>query len=130
MPVSMCASYGCLVIPACFLCVGLPFHMLVCVVQSVGFLLQGHPGSYNGVYRKVSEHNGWPVLQNAEGRYCYRFQLSDAWFLEAKFTPEIDRHHARIVSSEGPLPSGDQTWEQWNGTKSVSYTHLTLPTKA
>eukprot|EP01044_Picomonas_judraskeda_P037310 COSAG03_NODE_16875_length_390_cov_0.670103_1_plen_109_part_10 len=33
---------------------------------SVGFTLMGHPElSFNGLYRKVSEHKGWPVLKNA-----------------------------------------------------------------
>eukprot|EP01046_Picozoa_sp_COSAG06_P072977 COSAG06_NODE_21604_length_751_cov_1.095092_1_plen_92_part_01 len=32
---------------------------------SVGFMLKGHPlPVFNGAYRKVSEHKGWPVLKN------------------------------------------------------------------
>eukprot|EP01043_Picozoa_sp_COSAG02_P015626 COSAG02_NODE_670_length_18676_cov_29.852029_1_plen_399_part_10 len=34
--------------------------------KAVGFTLMGHPApSFNGLYRKVSEHKGWPVLKNA-----------------------------------------------------------------
>ena len=57
--------------------------------QSVGFSLEGHPvASYNGVYRKVSEHKGWPVLQNGAGKFCYYYELTNKWFINATHTPD------------------------------------------
>eukprot|EP01045_Picozoa_sp_COSAG04_P035313 COSAG04_NODE_8096_length_1024_cov_0.887568_1_plen_189_part_01 len=50
--------------------------------EATGFLLEGHPQpAFNGVYRLHSEHEGWPVLKNANGMYCHRYAPYDVWFV-------------------------------------------------
>ena len=90
--------------PVCCVCL---VHLLP-TAQPLGFALEGHPTpAFNGAYRKVSEHKGWPVLKNANGRYCYRHTPTDQWRLSD------DRDDvtqalcmASIVAKEGPLPVG------------------------
>eukprot|EP01046_Picozoa_sp_COSAG06_P064702 COSAG06_NODE_15577_length_1060_cov_16.219563_2_plen_170_part_01 len=49
-------------------------------LQPLGFALEGHPdANFNGAYRKVSEHKGWPVLRNGAGMFCYRYEPTDRW---------------------------------------------------
>ena len=57
-------------------------------------------------------HEGWPVLKNANGRYCYRYTSGDAWYLSVEFQPDEDICSAGIVA-EGPLPVGAHTWQCW-----------------
>ena len=58
-------------------------------MQPLGFALEGHPTpAYNGAYRKVSEHKGWPVLRNGAGMFCYRHEPKDQWFLRDAHTPD------------------------------------------
>jgi hypothetical protein len=81
-------------------------------LQPLGFALEGHPTpSYNGAYRKVSEHKGWPVLRNGAGMFCYYYEPLDKWFLWSEHTPDSDTCNSYIVSAEGPLPIGAQTWQ-------------------
>ena len=56
-------------------------------------------------------HDGWPVLKNAGGRYCYRNRVHDAWFLYSKFAPDSLTCAAYIVAEDGPLPVGAHTWK-------------------
>ena len=80
-------------------------------MQPLGFALEGHPTpAYNGAYRKVSEDKGWPVLRNGAGMFCYRYEPKDKWFLSTVNTPDSDTANSSIVSAEGPLPIGAQTW--------------------
>ena len=80
--------------------------------QPLGFALEGHPTpAYNGAYRKVSEHKGWPVLRNGAGMFCYRYEPTDRWFLNDKHTPDSDGAYSYIQAAQGPLPSGAQTWQ-------------------
>ena len=80
--------------------------------QPLGFALEGHPMSaYNGAYRKVSEHKGWPVLRNGAGKFCYRYEPGDQWLLWVEHTPDKPACFSSIVSAEGPLPIGAQTWQ-------------------
>eukprot|EP01046_Picozoa_sp_COSAG06_P044037 COSAG06_NODE_5868_length_3236_cov_24.093720_2_plen_98_part_00 len=67
--------------------------------------------AYNGAYRKVSEHKGWPVLRNGAGMFCYRYEPLDRWFLRDEHTPDKNTGNSYIVSAEGPLPIGAQTWQ-------------------
>jgi hypothetical protein len=84
-----------------------PFALL----QPLGFALEGHPdANFNGAYHKVSEHKGWPVLRNGAGRFCYRREPTDRWFLNTEHTPDSNLCISHIASAEGPLPIGAQTW--------------------
>ena len=100
--------------------------------RAVGFTLEGHPDAdFNGAYRKVSEHKGWPVLRNGAGRFCYRYEPTDDWFLWKEHTPDSDIRNSWIASAEGPLPIGAQTWGCCGGGKwvdrSLSVTVLVRP---
>ena len=73
--------------------------------------IEGHPHPvFNGLYTHDSTHEGWPVLKNARGYYCYRYTPKDKWYLGNKFTPDKTACHAYIVAKEGPLPVGAHTW--------------------
>eukprot|EP01046_Picozoa_sp_COSAG06_P051295 COSAG06_NODE_8339_length_2199_cov_5.181429_3_plen_170_part_00 len=81
-------------------------------MQPLGFALEGHPKpAFNGAYRKVSEHKGWPVLRNGAGMFCYRYEPQDKWYLRCEHTPDSATCSSWIASAEGPLPSGAQTWQ-------------------
>ena len=100
--------------------------------QPLGFALEGHPlPAFNGAYRKVSEHKGWPVLRNGAGRFCYRYEPLDQWLLCNEHTPDSDSRNSYIVSVEGPLPIGAQTWQCYIDKKwlksSLSVTVLVRP---
>ena len=62
------------------------------------------------MYTHDSTHEGWPVLKNAKGRYCYRYTPGDKWYLRDAFNPDEDLCNAHIVAKEGPLPVGAHTW--------------------
>ena len=104
--------------------------------QPLGFALEGHPlPAFNGAYRKVSEHKGWPVLRNGAGMFCYHYEPRDEWFLWEEHTPDSDGCSSYIASAEGPLPIGAQTWQcyvhmkcatDWVG-RSLSVTVLVRP---
>ena len=101
-------------------------------MQPLGFALEGHPTSaYNGAYRKVSEHKGWPVLRNGAGMFCYRSEPLDRWFLNTENAPDSGNAISHIASAEGPLPIGAQTWQCYVGGKwvdgSLSVTVLVRP---
>ena len=54
----------------------------MCLVQAKAVSIEGHPQPrFNGVYRHESTHEGWPVLKNANGMYCYRYTPKDQWRL-------------------------------------------------
>jgi hypothetical protein len=81
----------------------------------LGFALEGHPTpAYNGAYRKVSEHKGWPVLRNGAGKFCYHYTPKDKWLLNSEHTPGSSYCTSHIASAEGPLLSGAQTWRCWH----------------
>ena len=114
--------------PVCCVCL---IHLLP-PTQPLGFALEGHPTpGYNGAYRKVSEHKGWPVLRNGAGRFCYRYEPRDEWLLRYKHTPDSDASNSYITSAEGPLPIGAQTWQCYIDGKwvdrSLSVTVLVRP---
>jgi hypothetical protein len=109
-----------------------PFCSCCTPPQPLGFALEGHPlPAYNGAYRKVSEHKGWPVLRNGAGMFCYRYEPADQWELSDKHAPDSGTSVSNIVSAEGPLPSGAQTWRCWvDGEwvdRSLSVTVLVRP---
>ena len=88
------------------------------LLQVSGILIEGHPtAAYNGVYTHDSTHEGWPVLKNASGKYCYRYKPKDQWFLRNKFKPDDSATNSKIVAKEGPLPVGAQTWQWGDGKK-------------
>ena len=68
---------------------------------------------YNGVYTHDSTHEGWPVLKNANDKYCYRYAPKDRWLLSSHFTSDKDKCAAYIVATEGPLPVGAHTWKSF-----------------
>ena len=83
-----------------------------CLWQAKAVSIQGHPNPrYNGLYTHDSTHEGWPVLKNAGGRYCYRHTAADQWFLGIEFKPDTDLCNSYIVAKEGPLPVGAHTWQ-------------------
>ena len=93
--------------------------------QAKAVSIEGHPqASFNGVYTHDSTHEGWPVLKNASGNYCYRYTPLDKWFLSGTFTPDEDRCIAAIAAKEGPLPVGAHTWQvpDDSGTRFVAGT--------
>ena len=114
--------------PVCCVCL---IHLLP-PAQPLGFALEGHPTpAYNGAYRKVSEHKGWPVLRNGAGMFCYRYEPRDKWFLCRQHTPDKGTANSYIASAEGPLPIGAQTWQchvdgKWVD-RSLSVTVLVRP---
>ena len=77
------------------------------------FSLAGHPtAAYNGRYMVDSMHEGWPVLKNADGMYCYRHTATGSWYLNDAFTP--DSHNCcTYITNEDPLPVGAHTWHNW-----------------
>ena len=82
----------------------------------------------NGVYTHESTHDGWPVLKNARGNYCYRHAPKDEWCLNDKFTPDgasctaLTNAFAHIEAKEGPLPVGAHIWQVTNGSDWVEGT--------
>ena len=86
--------------------------MRVCPRQAKAVSIEGHPlAAHNGLYTHDSTHEGWPVLKNPKGMYCYRHTATDKWFLRGSFDPDSDRSVANIVAKEGPLPVGAHTWQ-------------------
>ena len=84
--------------------------------QAKAVSIEGHPtADYNGVYTHDSTHEGWPVLKNAKGMYCYRHTPTGRWFLWKEFTPDDSACNAAIVAKEGPLPVGAHTWRVFSG---------------
>eukprot|EP01045_Picozoa_sp_COSAG04_P011042 COSAG04_NODE_697_length_11055_cov_5.640471_10_plen_253_part_00 len=85
----------------------------VCLRQAKAVSIEGHPqADCNGVYTHDSTHEGWPVLKNAKGIYCYRRTPTDSWLLSD--TPHGDLCGGSIVAKEGPLPVGAHTWLVWS----------------
>ena len=72
-------------------------------------------GRFAGVYKYDSTHEGWPVLKNAKGKYCYRYTPTDKWYLSRAFTPDKSGNYGNIVAKEGPLPAGAHTWQVGDG---------------
>ena len=88
----------------------------MCLWQAKGVSIEGHPlATCNGLYTHDSTHEGWPVLKNASGRYCYRYTPKDKWYLRDQFKPDEGACHAAIVAKEGPLPVGAHTWKVADG---------------
>ena len=95
----------------------------VCPRQAKAVSIEGHPDSaYNGLYTHDSTHEGWPVLKNAMGTYCFRYKASDQWRLSDKARHDEDICLASIVAKEGPLPVGAHTWQVISGGKWVQRT--------
>ena len=87
----------------------------------MGFSLEGSPdAAYNGVYSRYCVRSGWPILKNADDKFCYHNEKADAWVLKAlngdctrkDEALDEDGYVAYIESSSGRLPSGSQAW-QW-----------------
>ena len=77
-----------------------------------GLKVEGHPlAYYNGVYRVTAEHDGWPVMKNANGRFCYYYAEQNCWFLWKEFTPEKTTCKAYIAAAaDGTMPMGGNDW--------------------
>ena len=85
---------------------------MVYLRQAKAVSIEGHPtATYNGVYTHDSTHEGWPVLKNDKGNYCYRYTPRDQWRLSDRHRPDEDLSDAYIVAKEGPLPVGARTWQ-------------------
>ena len=86
----------------------------MCLRQAKAVSIEGHPRpGFDGLYTHDSTHEGWPVLKNANGSYCYRYTPKDAWLLSNVLTPDKANCNAAIVAKEGPLPVGAHTWQVW-----------------
>ena len=84
----------------------------VCPRQAKAVSIEGHPqAAYNGLYTHDTTHEGWPVLKNASGRYCYRYTPGDKWLLGDE--PHDTSCDANVIAPEGPLPVGTRTWNCW-----------------
>ena len=91
----------------------------MCLVQAKAVSIEGcdyrglrHPTAiYNGLYTHDSTHEGWPVLKNARGRYCYRYTPADMWLIDDRFETDDSTCNANIVAKEGLLPVGAHTWQ-------------------
>ena len=60
----------------------------------------------------MSERDGWPVMTNAGGRFCYYHSGNCQWFLWTEFTPDKDMKNAYIAAAvDGTMPMGAQTWQ-------------------
>ena len=85
---------------------------MVFLRQAKAVSIEGHPSpAHNGLYTHDSTHEGWPVLKNASGRYCYRYTPGDRWHLASEHRPDSDLRNASIVAEEGPLPIGAHAWQ-------------------
>ena len=79
-----------------------------CRSQAWGILVTGHPSAeYNGAYQRTSRRR----FRNSDDMYCYRHEPKDLWILRNKHTPDQPNCNACIVSKDGPLPFGAQTWK-------------------
>jgi hypothetical protein len=86
----------------------------------LGFTLKDHPSSqFNGVYHKVGEFNGWPVMQNGSNdAFCYHYSGGSKrnkarWQFSKTNTPQKGSCHTFMQSVGEPvplLPVGTQTW--------------------
>jgi hypothetical protein len=78
-------------------------------------LIQGHQVTgYNGLYRKVHEHQGLPVLQNDSGNYLYHHLSSDSWRLSDKPRhDEVTCNSWINAETDGGVPIGDKTWNTY-----------------
>ena len=87
--------------------------------------IEGNPNAaYNGVYTHDSTHEGWPVLKNANGMYCYHFRQTGQWILTNDKTHFVTgKGWVRITArEEGLLPDGAHTWQWWDDGKFVDVT--------
>ena len=97
--------------------------MVLCFVrQAWGISVDGHPtAEYNTAYQKVvtkdvpslaESGHPFPVFKSNGGEvWCYRHEAQDLWILRNKLTPDQPNCNACIVSKDGPLPLGTQTWK-------------------
>ena len=75
------------------------------------------------MYTHDSTHEGWPVLKNASGNYCYRYVKDQLWHLNNEFEPNEEYgSDGKIVAKEGPLPVGAHTWTVYDGDDWVDAT--------
>ena len=78
--------------------------------------IKGHSrAKFNGVYTHDSEHEGWPVLKNAKGIYCYHYKQLEQWVLFSSHDLATDFTDAYIKAPDGPLPLGAAVWQCWVG---------------
>ena len=82
-----------------------------------GFSLAGHPrANYNGVYRQVGTHQGWPRFENENRMYLFRYQAWEQWWLDNNFSPEeASNSGGYIVSKGSAIPTGAQVWQSFAG---------------
>ena len=93
--------------------------------QAKAVSIEGHPSAaYNGLYTHDSTHEGWPVLKNARGKYCYRHAARNQWMLTDKAHLHTSSCGAYIDAKEGPLPIGAHIWrvpdDAWPGVSEHS----------
>ena len=91
--------------------------------------IDGHDQEeYNGLYRRDSTHLGSPVYKQdrsdaGESKYCYRCEKLGAnrndWFINDSHEPDSNKCRA-FIASKGPLPTGRNTWQFYDGNAWVS----------
>jgi len=73
--------------------------------------IAGHStAACDGIYKYHSTSDGWPVLLNDKGMYCYRHVPEDKWLLRNIHRPDEPNCVAAIVSEDGTLPVGTHVW--------------------
>ena len=73
----------------------------MCLAQAKAVSIEGHPDpDFNGLYKHDSMHEGWPVLKNARGMYCYRYKATDSWRLSDQARHDEAICNAEIVAKE------------------------------
>lgn len=73
---------------------------------------------YNGMYRKVGEHDGWYRFASHEGMHLFRYVDDEEWYLDDVFAPNTPYNVAALFESpDGLLPVGEQIWKSWNDTR-------------
>jgi hypothetical protein len=78
-------------------------------------LVEGHElGCYNGVYRRVGEHEGQPRFERAgaDGNVLHLYYHAGhrAWFLRNTFAPDEDARKSWVGAPSGRLSTGRATW--------------------
>ena len=64
----------------------------------------------NGSYAPRPAHDGWPRFENEHGMHLYYYARDRQWFLNDRFTPDVDGALLMGVSADGTLPDGQGEW--------------------
>ena len=113
------------------------FRTLIALSGIVSALLFSVPGQLRAESNIVPHQAGYTLdihrtsrdgqISDANGAMVYTWgETCDGWTVEQRFLLNIVQGSGNAVQ----LTAVSSTWEAKDGSRSVSYTHLTLPTKA